>query len=78
MDIGIIFLLISSFHLLTSPFAKGIFHQLIDTRRLLPAILLVLIIGSSAEALDRIRIAVSNPHAEFDRGRGSKKGLLQG
>ena len=63
MDIGIIYcLLISSFRLLTSPFAKGSLYQLTDTSRLLPAILLVLIIGSPADALDRIRIAVSNPN----------------
>src|ERR1700754_2341152 len=63
MDIGIIdCLLISSFRLLTSPFAKGSLYQLTDTSRLLPAILLVLIIGSPVDALDRIRIAVSNPN----------------
>ena len=63
MDIGIIdCLLISPFRLLTSPFAKASPYQLTDTSRLLPAILLVLIIGSPAAALDRIRIAVSNPN----------------
>ena len=63
MDIGIIYCpLISSFRLLTSPFAKGSLYQLTDTSRLLPAILLVLIIGSPVDALDRIRIAVSNPN----------------
>ena len=63
MDIGIIdCFLISSFLLLTSPCAKGSLYQLTDASRLLPAILLVLIIGSPVDALDRIRIAVSNPN----------------
>jgi len=63
MDIVIIYrLLISSFRPLPSPFAKGGLYRLTDTRRLLPAILLVLIIGSPVDALDRIRIAVSNPN----------------
>jgi ABC-type nitrate/sulfonate/bicarbonate transport system substrate-binding protein len=61
MDMGILYcLLISSFRLLISPLAKSSFYRL--TRRLLPAILLVLIIGSPVDALDRIRIAVSNPN----------------
>ena len=50
----------SAFLLHLSP--RVVFYQLIDTRRLLPAILLVLIIGSPVDALDRIRIAVSNPN----------------
>jgi NitT/TauT family transport system substrate-binding protein len=63
MDIVIIYrLLISSLRVLTSPFAKGSLYQLTDTRKLLPAILLVLIIGSPVDALDWIRIAVSNPN----------------
>ena len=80
MNIVIIYrLLVSSFRLLTSPFAKGSLYRLTDTRKLLLAILLVLIIGSPVDALDRIRIAVSNPeYAEFDRGSSPEKGLFQG
>src|SRR4249920_2996565 len=77
MDMGILYcLLISSFRLLISPLAKSSFYRL--TRRLLPAILLVLIIGSPVDALDRIRIAVSNPNMpNLTAAMAQKKGFFK-
>ena len=63
MDIGIIYcLLISSFRLLTSPFAKGSLYQLTDTSETPPCDSLSAHHRLARRRADRIRVAVSNPN----------------
>ncbi len=63
MDTGTVFILISSFRFHTSSWADvGFSQRSVATPRLFAAIFALLLAGSSAEALDKIRIAVSNPN----------------
>ena len=62
MDIGTRYLFVASRRHRLSTFARRNFDQLAKANRFLCTILAVLIIHSPSEALDQIRIAVSNPN----------------